>query len=351
MDIRGVREVAAGQAALLAAARGGDERAFEELLKPYRAELHAHCYRMLGSAADADDAVQEASLRAWRGLPRFQARSSLRTWLFRIVTNACFDELQRRSQRFLPVEFDPPQIGPDGEPASGQAWLEPYPLPREVADGRATPEARFELQESVELAFITALQHLSGNERAVLLLRDVLGFSARETARLLGTTTAAVTSSLQRARQRIDGRLPARSQQEVQRTLGETVVRGLVRRYMDALEQGDVDAIIGLLTADATWSMPPWPAWYRGRTAIAAFLRREPLTFRWRHLPARANGQPAVAGYIWDDGEGAFVAQVLDVLALRGDKIESVSGFHGSIHMDRLGLPLVLPLATGDSPA
>lgn len=314
------------------------------------AELLAHCYRMLGSVDDAEDVLQEALLRAWRGLPRFEGRSSLRVWLYRITTNACVDALGRRAKRVLPIAFDPPaeQDKPLGDGQAEPAWLEPFPEPHGIADLRAAPDARYEQLESVELAFVAVLQHLPPNERAVLVLREVLGFSARELAELLQTTTGAVNSALQRARRRVDGRLPAASQQQVQRSLGKKRVSAMVERYMDAMRRADVDAIIALLAEDATWSMPPRHSWYRGRTEIAAFLERDPFRFRWRHVATRANGQPAVACYTWDDAHECFVARALDVLTLRGAHITAVTGFLDPVHIERVGLPDVLP-ADGDT--
>src|SRR5687767_10600459 len=268
---------------LLAAAREGDEDAYRRLVEPRRAELHAHCYRMLGSVHDAEDSLQEALLRAWRALPRFEDRSSLRTWLYRISTNTCLDALSRRSrQRVLPIDYGPgadPHDSP-GEPLAESVWIEPYP---------DDPEASYEQRESVELAFVAALQHLPPNQRATLILREVLGFSAQEAADALDTSVASINSALQRARKSIDERLPDRSQQETLSALDDEQVRKLVESYMDALQRGDVDAVVSLLAEDATWSMPPCPVWFRGE-ALTAFLAEYPGRERWRHVPARANG-------------------------------------------------------------
>ncbi len=315
---------------LLAAARDGDADAYRRLIEPRQGELRAHCYRMLGSVHDAEDALQEALLRAWRGLPRFEDRSSLRSWLYRISTNTCLDALARRRKRVLPVDYGPaadPHDSP-GEPLVETVWIEPYPdasLP--VEDGLAAPEASYEQRESVELAFVAALQHLPPNQRAVLIMREVLGFSAQEVAESLETSVASVNSALQRARQRIEERLPDRSQQATLRSLGDERMRAIVERYMDALERGDVDAVVALLADDASWSMPPCPRWYRGEEAVAAFLAEYPCRERWRHVPTRANGQLAVGCYMWDDERGCYPAAVLDVLTLRGAQIAEVTAF------------------------
>jgi RNA polymerase sigma-70 factor, ECF subfamily len=333
---------------LVRAARDGDERAFRSLVEPRMAELKAHCYRMLGSAQDAEDALQETLMRAWQGLKGFEGRSSVRVWLYRIATNTCLNALERRARRALPVALGPP-AGPHepiGEPVTEAVWIEPLPGPVGLDDIRAGPEARYEQLESVELAFVAALQHLPPNERAVLVLREVLGFSARDVATLLQTTPAAANSALQRARRIVDGRLPTPSQQEVQRALGEERVAAIVTRYMDAMSRADVDAVVALLAEDATWSMPPYRTWYRGHRAIAAFLERDPFQSRWRHLAGRANGQPAVAGYVWDDQRGAFVAAALDVLTMRGSQIAEIIGFLGAVNVERAGFPELFPADT-----
>jgi RNA polymerase sigma-70 factor, ECF subfamily len=301
---------------LLSAARNGDEDAYRRLVEPRRAELHAHCYRMLGSVHDAEDALQDALLRAWRGLQRFEGRSSLRAWLYRIATNTCLD-VAGRSTRVLPIDFGPgadPHDSP-GEPVVESVWIEPYP----------DAELAYEQRESVELAFVAALQHLPATQRAVLILREVLGFSAAEVAETLDTSVASVNSALQRARKAVDERMPEQSQQETLRALGDEKVTEIVERYMAALESGDVDRVVALLAEDATWSMPPCPMWFRGIETVSAFLTDYPLNERWRHVPAHANGQLAVGCYMWD-GE-RYAAAVLDVLTLRGDKVVDVTAF------------------------
>jgi RNA polymerase sigma-70 factor, ECF subfamily len=330
---------------LLAAARRGDESAFQNLIEPRRPELLAYCYRMLGSVQDAEDAVQEVLLRAWRGLGGFEARSSLRSWLYRIATNVSLSAIEQRPRRVLPIDYGPADPHNASPEAPREAdWLEPFPDEAlGVGGGPTAPETSYELRESVELAFIAALQHLSANQRAVLILCEVLGFSSREVAELLETTTASVNSALQRARKLVEERLPEHSQQATLRALGDERLRELVGRYMQALEQGDIDTVVAMLTDDATWSMPPAPAWYRGHAAITAFLTDGPFQLRWRHLRTRANGQPAVGCYAWHQETGRYVAQALDVLTLRGAQIAAVTAFTEPENFARFGLPKELP--------
>ncbi len=316
----------------LAAARSGDENAFAGLVEPFRGELHAHAYRMLGSVHDAEDALQDAFLRAWRGLARFEGRSSLRSWLYKITTNTCLDVIARRPKRVLPVDYGPatdPHVGP-GEPLVESVWVEPYPDETlGIEDGLAAPEASYEQREGVELAFIAALQHLPANQRAVLILREVLGFSAKEVAETLETTTASVNSALQRARAAVDERLPEQSQQATVRSLGDERARELVQEYVEAWERGDVEGVVALLAEDATFSMPPLRTWYGGRDEIALFLAGWPLSgkWRWRQVTTQANGQPALAFYCWDDDEESYLPFALNVITLRGDKIGDVTAF------------------------
>jgi RNA polymerase sigma-70 factor, ECF subfamily len=332
---------------LLEAARGGDEDAFARLVEPHRGALHAHCYRMLGSVPDAEDALQEALLRAWRGLPRFEGRSSFRSWLYAIATNACLRAIERRPKRVLPIDYGPaadPHDGP-GEPLVESVWVEPYPDERlGLEDGLAGPEARYEQRESVELAFIAALQHLPARQRAVLILRDVLGFSAREVAGALETTPTGVDSALQRAHKAVDERLPEQSQQATLRAVGDERVRRLMQDYMDAWERGDVDALVAMLTEDATMAMPPLPTWYLGREAVAAFLRGWPLAgeLRSRLVPVRANGQLAFGHYAWDGEGGRFMPHCINVLTLRGARIEEITTFLTPGALATFGLPDVI---------
>jgi RNA polymerase sigma-70 factor, ECF subfamily len=328
---------------LLQAARGGDHEAFRRLVEPHRAELHAHCYRMLGSLHDAEDALQDALLRAWRGLPGFEGRGAPRSWLYRITTNACLDAIARRPKRVLPIDYGPPsapQVDP-GEPLVESVWVEPYPDETlGLEDGYAAPEARYEQREAVELAFVAALQHLPATQRAVLILREVLGFSAREVAESLETTVASVNSALQRARKTVDDRLPEQSQQATLRSLGDERIRALVDAYVDAWARGDVEAVRALLAEDAVFSMPPWSSWWRGRETIAGFARTaKEFCAESRTLPTRSNGQPAVAYYHLDAETGRYKAAAIDVITLEGALIKEITAFVSPEVFQGFGLP------------
>ncbi|TDC83424.1 sigma-70 family RNA polymerase sigma factor [Micromonospora sp. KC606] len=333
---------------VLARARVGDQRAFAELVAPLRRELHAHCYRMLGSTHDADDALQEALLRAWRGLARFEGRSSVRSWLYTVATRTCLDAVAGRQRRAMPVDLGPAsdRAVPDDRPVADVAWLGPYP-DAGLPDGPAAPHARYEQREAVELAFVAALQHLPGNQRAALLLFEVLGFSAAEIAAMMATSVTSVNSALARARRIVADRVPAPSQQRTLRQLNDARLRQLVDGYATALENGDAPALVALLTEDVTWSMPPIPHWYRGLAAVTDFARAVPLTScgQWRHLRAAANGQPTVASYLRRDGQGSFLAWSVNVLTVRGGRIAEITSFVGEDHVIRIGLPATLPAA------
>ncbi len=320
------------EAALLDTARAGDEAAFARLIEPYRGRLHAHCYRMLGSVHDAEDALQEVSLRAWRGLERFEGRSSLKSWLYTIATNTCLNQIERRPKRVLPVDYAAaadPHGGP-GAPVVESVWVEPYPDELiGVEDELAGPEARYEQRESVELAFIAALQLLPANQRAVLIFREVLGFSAQETADALETSVASVNSALQRARRTIEERTPEQTQQATLRELGDERERAIVERYLEAWERNDVQTVMEILAEDASFTMPPLASWFRGEESIRIFLAGWPLSgsWRWRPIPTRANGQPALAFYAWDDDAQAYLPFALNVLTFRGERISDVTAF------------------------
>ena len=317
--------------ALLDRARTGDESAFARVIEPYRSELHAHCYRMLGSVHDAEDAMQEALLRAWRALPRFEGRSSLRSWLYTIATNTCLNVIAKRPKRMLPIDHGPaadPAVG-SGTPLAETVWIEPYPDEvLAVQDGYASPDAVYDRRESIELAFIAALQHLPAAQRAVLILREVLGFSAKEAAETLDTTVASVNSALQRARAAVQERVPEQSQQATLRQLGDDEVTRLVDRYVAAWDRNDVEAFASMLADEATFTMPPLASWFAGREAIVRWAAKEPMSgqFRWRMLPARASGQLAL-GFYSEDHKGGFVPFALNVLTLRGRDIADVTAF------------------------
>jgi RNA polymerase sigma-70 factor (ECF subfamily) len=318
-----------------------DERTFREQLEPHRRELHAHCYRMLGSVQDAEDAVQETLLRAWRGLDQFEGRSSLRSWLYTIATNVCLRMIERRPARVLPIDYGPPSDPhtPLGPPLVESTWIDPYP-DAELDEGLAGPAARYEQREAVELAFIAALQHLSPRQRAVLILRDVLGFSGAEVATALQTTPASVYSLLQRAHATLDDRAPERSQQATLSALGDEQLTKVVNRFVDAWVQSDVDALAEMLTDTAALVMPPTPTWFRGRDVIATFLRDGALdgTRSWRMLPTTANGQPAVGAYLRDPS-GAYKPYGLTVLTLDEDRIAEMVTFRDPSAPERFGLP------------
>ncbi len=317
---------------LLQAARDGDDGAYARLLEPYRGELHAHCYRMLGSMHDAEDALQEASLRAWRGLARFEGRSSLRSWLYTISTNTCLNQIAKRPKRVLPVDYgpaaDPHQM--PGEPVVESVWIEPYPDDMMgLEDGLAGPDARVEQREAIELAFVAALQHLPPNQRAVLILREVLGFSAKEVADALDTSVASVNSALQRARVAVDERVPEESQQDTLREVGDDEIQEIVTRYVDAWERCDVEQFVAMLAEDATFAMPPLATWYAGREGIATWARNSSMSgqWLWKSVQVRANGQPALAFYAWDEGEQAYLPFAVNVLTFRGREITNVTAF------------------------
>ncbi|HEY2259531.1 MAG TPA: sigma-70 family RNA polymerase sigma factor [Solirubrobacteraceae bacterium] len=329
----------------LARAQRGDEAAFAELTEPYRRELQLHCYRILGSLQDAEDLLQETMLAAWRGLERFEGRSSLRAWLYTIATNRCLNALREGSRRPQPVASPRSSGQPVSERFAEISWLEPYPdlLLEGIADAGPGPEARYEAKESIALAFVSGLQHLAPRQRAVLVLRDVLGFHADEVSEMLGSSPASVNSALQRARALLESRVPVQRERLAVPLTGSE--RQLVDRFAEAFERDDIDAIVALLTDDAIVSMPPEPEWHQGRGAVAEFLRSRRHTRKgpWRFVATAANGQPAYAYYLQSGGQ--WVRSGLFVLGVRGDGIASITRFRDDGLLGRFGVPQTL----GDS--
>jgi RNA polymerase sigma-70 factor (ECF subfamily) len=325
----------------LARAQRGDETAFEELTAPYRRELHLHCYRILGSFQDAEDLLQETLLAAWRGLERFEGRSSLRAWLYTIATNRCLNALRDNQRR--------PQVVAAGagtgaaENFAEISWLEPYPdrLLESVVDMEPGPEARYEAKEAVALAFVSGLQHLPPRQRAVLVLRDVLGFHADEVGEMLGSTPASVNSALQRARGTLEARGAGARRQDSVSLPRASAERELVARLADAFINDDVDGVLALLTDDAVISMPPEPLWYQGRDDIGEFLReRIRLRFAdWCFVETTANGQPAFAYYLREEGIEEYVRSGLFVVGLGGGGIASITRFADGPWMAELEVP------------
>ena len=299
---------------------------------------------MLGSLHDADDAVQETFLRAWRAFHKFEQRSSVRTWLYRIATNVCLDSIERRPKRVLPIDFGPPIPAGAGDPDSpspARAWIEAYPDEAlGVADGAHSPVARYERREALELAFVAALQHLLPRQRAVLIARDVLGFSAKEAAEILDTTPASVNGALLRARKSVEERLPEHSQQTALRALGDERVRRLGERFADAFERGDVRTILEMLSEDATFQMPPYAGWRKGRPGIAdSWLMPGGPGPRLRYARCGVNGQLALGTYRLDRDRAAYLPIAIDVLGVKPDgSISSVIAFRAFDSFEAFGM-------------
>jgi RNA polymerase sigma-70 factor (TIGR02960 family) len=319
-----------------------DEQAFRELAEAHRRELQVHCYRIVGSVQDAEDLVQETLLAAWRGLDGFEGRASLRSWLYRIATNRCLNALRDRGRR-VPELPAPPQGAPEPPPPTRRqepVWLEPYP------DTLLDPVARYETREAIGLAFITALQRLPPRQRAVLVLRDVLGFRAAEVADMLDVSEASVTSALHRARTALEP-VPV----EHAPLPGSPAERALVARFTEAFEGGDVEGVVALLTGDALLTMPPEPLAYQGPAAIAGFLSTVPAGGRldqFRLIPTRANGQPAFGCYLRDPHAPVAHAYGLMVLTLDGDRIAAITGFPDTSVFPHFGLPRTLRRGSAD---
>jgi RNA polymerase sigma-70 factor (ECF subfamily) len=330
----------------LSAARAGDEQAFRGLAEPHRREIQAHCYRMLGSLHDAEDLTQETMLRAWRRLDSFEGRSSLRAWLYKIATNACLDSIDKRPARHLPTDegqaADP--ASPPAAPRLEPIWLEPYPdewLPDTAPD----PEAVVSTRQSVALAFLAALQVLPARQRAVLLMRDVLGWSADEVSQFLGMTVAAANSALQRARATLEAR-PAHGKEASVRLQTEALPT-LLARYVRAWEEADLSLLASLLREDAVLAMPPVPSWYQGREAISAMLSASIFAGdargRYRMVPTYANGAAAFGCYVLDPEANLYRPLALQVVELEGESVREMTSFLDPSLFAKFGLPATLP--------
>lgn len=328
--------------ALVAAALAGDEAAFRRLSEPYSRELHVHCYRMLGSVHDAEDALQETLLRAWRHLTSYEGRSSFRAWLYRVATNVCLTSAARRRAAPRASPPSPFALAPE------ELVLTPYPdeLLGELPADVASPAALYDRNESVHLAFLAAIQALPPRQRAVLILRDVLGWSAREVADLLETSVASVNSALQRARTRLEN-LRARGRLRLDRIQPpDDVQQSLLRRYVEAWEAVDIEGLVAALREDAVMTMPPAPAVFRGNRAIAEFFATVPADGRLTDIPlrpTRANGQPALAAYLWDPASGVYRAYGIMVFTFDEDAIVEITGFGDPSLFPVFGLPSELP--------
>jgi RNA polymerase sigma-70 factor (ECF subfamily) len=321
--------------ATLARARAGDNDAFDELTRPYRRELHVHCYRILGSVQDAEDLLQETLLSAWQGLDRFDGRS-LRAWLYRIATNRCLNYLRDTSRR--PKVTNMPEFS-GATPSDEPWWLEPYPdaLMDDVA---LAPEARYDARESIALSFVSGLQRLPTQQRAALVLRDVMGFSASEIAEMLDSTPASVNSALQRARARVEQLVLPDS---VPRARSEHEAR-VVDQFVESFQRGDLEGVIALLSEDAKFTMPPEPVEFRGPRVIAEFLRSRGFWGQGLKLvPTRANNQPAYGYYLPDPNANVHRASGILVLSVREDRISAMTRFGDRSLLARFGLPRTMP--------
>jgi RNA polymerase sigma-70 factor (ECF subfamily) len=318
--------------------------AFVAAIEQYRRELQLHCYRMLGSVQDAEDMVQETALRAWRQRGDFEGRSTFRAWLYRIATNACLDALRRRRPRVLPPDVAPAADPAQPLPAAAEGpWLEPYPdrLLDGIAPGDDEPEAVLVGKETIELAFLAAIQHLPPRRRAVLILRDVVGWSAKDTAATLGITVNSVNSSLQRARSTLSTRLPRRRIEWAQDApSGDD--RAVLRRYMAAHERGDAEGLAQLLRDDVRASAPPLPLWYEGREALVASTRHRAAAGRFRFLATTANRQPAAASYVRGPGDSVFRPMGIDVLRIEDGLVAEITAFLRPELFPAFGLPAAL---------
>jgi RNA polymerase sigma-70 factor (ECF subfamily) len=331
-------------AALVAGVQSGDEAAFAALTEPYRRQLHVHCYRMLGSFDEAEDLVQETLLRAWRGRAGFEGRSMVRTWLYRIATNACLDLIESKSRRLESIE------SPQGADAYKVDWLQPYPdrLLDQIASSDSGPDALVIARETIELAYLAAIQYLPPRQRAILILRDALGWSAKETANLLEESVASVNSVLHRARSSMRKRLPERRLEWAPPATPTIEERKLLGRYMDATDRADVAGLTALLREEALLTMPPYPTWFQGRQDIVTAFEfsTDPTSpsylGRFRTVATAANRQPAVAAYVLRPGDYEYRALGIDVLRLEGDLVVEITRFIRADIFAAFGLPPTL---------
>ncbi|GIH16197.1 sigma-70 family RNA polymerase sigma factor [Rugosimonospora africana] len=342
----------------LDAVRAGDEPSFAAVVERHRTELRVHCYRMLGSLEDAEDLVQETFLRAWKNLGTFEGRSTLRAWLYRIATNACLDALDGRARRVLPQHLEPPSA-PDAPrpPRTDIAWLQPLPDRlaepdagwEPVADSDAEPDAAVVARETIELAFLAAIQHLPARQRAVLILRDVVGWPASDTAAALSGSVASVNSALQRARATLREHLPRRRLDWAPSAAPTEAERAVLRRYLEAVERTDLAALACLLAEDVRTAMPPYPHWFLGRDAVLAALAAswDPDSPHWagrfRMVETSANRQPAAAAYVRGRGDTAYRAFGIGVLRVEDGRIAELTAFHDPGLFPAFGLPVALP--------
>jgi RNA polymerase sigma-70 factor (ECF subfamily) len=338
-------DTADGTDPLVAAAVAGDESAFTALVQRHRRELQVHCYRMLGSFAESEDMVQETCLRAWRRLDTYAGRSTFRAWLYRIATNACLDALRGRERRLMPYEVVP-AADPDGPPVEGAPHPSVDPFPDRLLaggeDGLPEPGQAVVEQETIELAFLAAIQHLPPRQRAALIMRDVLGWSAKETAELLDVNETAVKSLLQRARPTLRRHLPERRQEWQPEDDPGVAERVLLQRYMDAHQQDDVEALAALLREDVRVSYPPYPLWCDSREAFIVGSRKFAPPGEVRLVPTAANHQPACAIYLRPPGAEAFHPVALEVLRIEGDRIAEIVDYADPALFEAFGLPAAL---------
>ncbi|HEX3815780.1 MAG TPA: sigma-70 family RNA polymerase sigma factor [Mycobacteriales bacterium] len=332
------------------AVRSGDESAFAALIEPHRRELRVHCYRMLGSFDEAEDLVQETFLRAWRRRDGFEGRATFRAWLYRIATNACLDHLDGRARRVLPHHVSPPSVG-EAVPDTEIPWLQPYPdrLWEPAESPAQQPDSVVIERETIELAFLAAIQHLPPRQRAALILTDVIGWPAKQTAELLETSVASVNSALQRARATLRDRLPERRTDWAPAPASTRSERAVLQRYMAAFERADLAAVADLLAADVRATMPPFPLWMAGRDDVMAALTTSwdpgspAYVGRFRMVPTGANAQPAAAGYVRGRDDDAFHPFAIVVLRVEREHIAELTAFHDPAVFAAFGLPATLP--------